>query len=205
MTATRGAILCGGASSRMGQPKALCLLPSGNTALHHVAAAMRAAGLHPVLAVTGPQGPRDNLLLSSVDTVLRDDGAPGHTGPLWGVQAALREAPGRVVFWPVDMPLVPPPVLRHLASHPAPAVHLPQEPLCAALDPSVLPAVDARLAQGHGGVRAVMRALHATHVRAGTLLALDPAHLWRRAFNTPRDLEVLHALARECGMKAPAP
>jgi molybdopterin-guanine dinucleotide biosynthesis protein A len=206
MNPVDGAILCGGASSRMGRPKALCLLHDGNTALFHVAAAMRQAGLRRVVAVGGAQGPAAEALLSpQVDAVLLDGGGHGHHGPLWGVHAALRETRGRTVFWPVDMPRVCPSILRELATHPAAAVHLPGEPLCAALDAEMLPSVDEQLARGHAGVRALMRLLHAARVRPGRLLALDPASNWSLAFNTPGQLEHLNARARECAMTPGAP
>ena len=205
MNRVAGAILCGGASSRLGQPKAGCVLHDGKTALWHVANAMRQAGLHPVVAVSGLLGPAQEALLPSVDAVLHDGGADGRHGPLHGVQAALRHLRARTVFWPVDMPAVPPSVLRELALHPAPAVHLPNEPLCAALETSLLSAVDARLVQGHAGVRAVLHEAGSSRIRWGRLFALDPAHRWRGSFNTPAELEVFNALARECAMNGAAP
>ena len=82
-----GAVLCGGASRRMGRDKALVEV-EGRALAVRVADALREAGADPVVAVGGDAEALGRLGL----TVIADD-EPG-TGPLNGVASALRALPG---------------------------------------------------------------------------------------------------------------
>ncbi len=85
MTGFAGAVLCGGASRRMGRDKAL--LPVGGRALAlRVADALRDAGAGAVTAVGG-----DLAALAALGLPTVADRAPGE-GPLGGILTALAEA-----------------------------------------------------------------------------------------------------------------
>ena len=86
MTGFAGAVLCGGASRRMGRDKALIEL-NGQALSVRVADALRRAGAEPVIAVGGDAEALRRLGL----TVVPDDD-PG-SGPLNGVASALRALP----------------------------------------------------------------------------------------------------------------
>ena len=81
-----GAVLCGGASRRMGRDKALIEIEGRPMALR-VADALRLAGADPVIAVGG-----DIEALSAVGLAVVPDDDPG-AGPLNGVASALRGLP----------------------------------------------------------------------------------------------------------------
>lgn len=182
-----GAILCGGASSRMGQPKALTDLGDGTLAVQRLARAMRAAGLSPVVAVTGLLGPSAKDLAPHVDHVIQDAGTAGQTGPLLGMAAGLAALNSAVVFWPVDTPLVPPAVLALLAAGQGAWV-MPGNPLAARVPQALLPQVTALLAGGQRGARALWRSVRPKTVRQGALWTWDPGGLARLSFNTPDEL-----------------
>jgi molybdopterin-guanine dinucleotide biosynthesis protein A len=88
-----GAVLCGGASRRMGRDKAL-LTVDGEALAARVATALRAAGAGEVVAVGG-----DAAALGALGLPVVPDSEPG-AGPLTGIVTALgRPAPaGGVVF-----------------------------------------------------------------------------------------------------------
>src|SRR5688500_10381340 len=96
-----GAVLAGGASRRMGEPKALVEL-AGRPLIAHAVDAVADAGLEPVV-VAKPDSPVPDLGV----TILDEPAEPQH--PLCGIVAALRYADTRpVVVIGCDMPLVPP-------------------------------------------------------------------------------------------------
>lgn len=86
-----GAVLCGGASRRMGTDKALVEV-DGRAMARRVADALAAAGAHPVVAVGG-----DGAALAGVGLEVVPDLAPG-AGPLGGIVTALEAAAADVVF-----------------------------------------------------------------------------------------------------------
>jgi molybdenum cofactor guanylyltransferase len=86
-----GAVLCGGASRRMGADKAL-LEVDGRAMASRVAAALAAAGGRPVRAVGG-----DAAGLTSLGLDVVPDLDPGE-GPLGGIVTALAALPAEVVF-----------------------------------------------------------------------------------------------------------
>ena len=86
-----GAVLCGGASRRMGTDKALVEV-DGRAMARRVADALAAAGAHPIVAVGG-----DDAALAGVGLEVVPDLAPG-AGPLGGIVTALEAAAADVVF-----------------------------------------------------------------------------------------------------------
>jgi molybdopterin-guanine dinucleotide biosynthesis protein A len=85
-----GAVLCGGASRRMGEDKALLRL-DGRAMAARVAAALVTAGADPVLAIGGDADALGQLGLS----VVPDDEVG--SGPLGATRTALRTAPWSMV------------------------------------------------------------------------------------------------------------
>ena len=104
-----GAVLCGGASRRMGRDKAL-LLVDGVPMAVRVAAVLRAAGCASVVAIGGD---RDALAAAGL-TVIADE-FPGE-GPLGGVITALAAHPeaAAVVIVACDLPRLQPQSVRAL-------------------------------------------------------------------------------------------
>ncbi len=86
-----GAVLCGGASRRMGRDKALIVV-EGRALAVRVAEAIAAAGATSVLAVGGEVGALQDAGLTAVP-----DAEPG-AGPLTGIVTALGAVPGDIVF-----------------------------------------------------------------------------------------------------------
>jgi molybdopterin-guanine dinucleotide biosynthesis protein A len=91
VTAFAGAVLCGGASRRMGRDKAL-LSVDGRALALRVADTLRAAGADPVLAVGG-----DLAALAALGLAGVPDQEPG-AGPLTGILTALAQATAPVTF-----------------------------------------------------------------------------------------------------------
>jgi CTP:molybdopterin cytidylyltransferase MocA len=109
-------LLAGGASSRMGRPKALLRGPGGQTFLGRLVATLRAGGCEGVIVVAGrhvaeiaEELPKDALLVRN---------AAWERGQLSSAQAGLRAAlgcrPGRIVLHLVDQPLVRPDDVRRV-------------------------------------------------------------------------------------------
>src|SRR4029079_3625706 len=105
---TVGAVLAGGASRRMGAPKALVQLAS-RPLVWRVVSTVGSAGLDPVV-VAKPDSPLPRLDCR----VLSEPTEPQH--PLTGIIAALGASAGRpVVAIACDMPLVPARLISWLA------------------------------------------------------------------------------------------
>lgn len=104
-----GAVLAGGASSRMGTPKPLVEL-GGRPMLSRVVRTVGSAGLEPIVVA------KPDTELPPVDCrVLTEPDEPRH--PLTGLLAALRASAGRgVLAIACDMPLVPAKLLSWLAA-----------------------------------------------------------------------------------------
>src|SRR5690606_29522274 len=83
-----GAVLCGGASRRMGRDKALLVI-GGRPLARRVAGSLRAAGAAAVVAIGGDEG---GLRAAGLEVV--PDDRPGE-GPLGGLVTALRWAARR--------------------------------------------------------------------------------------------------------------
>jgi molybdopterin-guanine dinucleotide biosynthesis protein A len=180
-----GAVLTGGASTRMGRDKAL--LPHGGSPLAvRVAHVLELAGAEAVVAVGGDLEGLRALGLTAIA-----DPRQGQ-GPLAGIAAALQRVGTAdiVAVLACDLPAASPiavrAVVEALAADPAAHVAVPVvagriQPLHAAWRRSALPAVEAALDAGDGAVRFVLEALGAT-----TVPGLDPA--WFANANHPADL-----------------
>ena len=110
-----GAVLAGGASRRMGTPKATLEL-GGRPLLEYPLAAVQGAGLEPAV-VAKPGSPLPPLAVPRWD----EPAEPVH--PLTGIVAALTAARGRpVLAVACDMPFVTAELLADLAARAAPLV-----------------------------------------------------------------------------------
>jgi molybdenum cofactor guanylyltransferase len=137
-----GAVLAGGAGSRIGGAKATVDL-AGAPLIARPLAALAAAGIEP-LVVAKP----DTELPSLDCAVLREPQQPRH--PLCGIVAALRAVEGRaLVVVACDFPLASPALLAALATAPerlvVPAPGGRAQPLMARYSPSLLPTLEAAL------------------------------------------------------------
>lgn len=198
--ALHGLLLAGGRSSRMGRDKASLVLGSGG-----LTQAGRSLGL--LRHFCGPVflSLRDGQPIPSGAgdaPVLRD--VPGVAGPLSGVLAALREAPGAAwLVMACDLPLVGPGVLARLAARYAEDPSLPfvayasasdglPEPLCAIYGPSALPVLQRHAERGHFCPRYILLEENAL------LLPLPDAEAAALTnVNTPEDLAVAAPEFRE--------
>lgn len=151
-----GAILAGGAGSRLGGEKALVEL-GGEPLIGRPLAALRAAGLESIVVA------KPETTLPPLDClVVREPAEPRH--PLCGIVAALREAGGRpIVAVACDMPFVAPGLLAALAEAPeplvVPAIGGDTHPLLARYAPELLPALEAALAR-EAPLRKTVASLH---------------------------------------------
>lgn len=177
------AILAGGRGRRMGRPKAGVAF-RGAPLLAHAAAAATAAGLRPVAVV------KSSSVLPSVAVERWDEpDVPRH--PLHGVATALRRAGAPIVVLPVDLPLVPPGLLRALADHPAPLVVVAAagrlHPLLGRFSPVHADALARAAVEGAPVVRTVTR-LGAVVLDEQTLAAFGDPAVYLRNVNAPEDL-----------------
>jgi molybdopterin-guanine dinucleotide biosynthesis protein A len=184
-----GAILAGGASTRMGRDKAT-LAFEGATLAQRVARALGACFAR-VRVVLRPGAPSP-LALERIDDrrELR--------APIVGIEAALTacEAPA-VLIAACDLPAIDPRVVLALAAL-APAeggadVVAPRgprgpEPLLAIWRPRVLPEVTRRVERGDLALQSLLAALDTLYVPEPELRALDPKLESLRNLNRPEDL-----------------
>jgi molybdopterin-guanine dinucleotide biosynthesis protein A len=180
ITHTIGAVLAGGASSRMGSDKAA--LEYGDAPfIEHVIATMSLAVDEIVVCGGEYDGPA---------IVLPD--AFHNAGPLAGILAAFEHAGGRpIVVVPTDMPLVTVELIRRLAD---PQLNGAEarlaragdqiQPLCAAYGPEVISIVEDRVRGSHRSAMGLIDAL--TPV---TYIESDARTLMN--VNTPEDYEML--------------
>lgn len=175
------AILCGGASRRMGRDKARLPHPEGGTLL---AQAARLAGgcADEVLLLPADPGRYPELGLRA----LAD--ARAGAGPLGGLVAALREAPEDLLLLPVDLPRLRAEHLEELiavfASVSAPALVARGSdgfhPTLSLWSQAALPAAEAALADGHLAMHRLLDALGA--------VSLDLPDAALANWNRPEDL-----------------
>jgi molybdopterin-guanine dinucleotide biosynthesis protein A len=180
-------VLAGGRGSRLGGEKAAVEL-GGRPLVSHPLAALAAAGIEAVVYAK-PGQPLPDLGVP----VRREPAEPRH--PLRGIVAALREcAPARrpLLALACDLPFVPPALLEALAAAPEPLVLAASggrpQPLLGRYDPSLLPALEAALAEEAPLTRTV-EALGARLLDDADLTRFgDPARI---AFNvnTEEDLD----------------
>jgi molybdopterin-guanine dinucleotide biosynthesis protein A len=161
-----GAILAGGRSTRMGEPKHSMRLPDGRTMIEHVAEGLRSV-CRGMVIVGGPESPRHAWTHVSVRD-LRPD-----CGPLGGIEALLASGiDEQYMVVPCDVPLMSGDVLELLisANPQAVAVVFRREgedefdPLPARIAASALPVGRELLDRGRRGVHELMRVLDAHEV-----------------------------------------
>ena len=200
-----GFVLAGGQSSRMGSDKALIKL-NGQPLVVHALNIFRGAGLPATIA-----GARSDL--SAYAPVLDDAGL----GPLGGVCAALASTSAAyAVFLPVDMPLLPSPLISLLLEYArstqsavtVPSVNGFAQTFPCVIQRAALPALVSELKAGNDGCFSAFRAAAArlykpfsslpveNLVQAGQLEHPDgmPPAFWFLNINTPADLDRAHAL-----------
>lgn len=107
-------ILAGGEGSRYGLPKALALLPDGDSFLVRCARTLEAAGVRPV-AATLPAGIGETGCRGVRALPLPQPGMDMLGSTRFGLGALLDDPWDRVVIWPVDHPLVAASTIRRLA------------------------------------------------------------------------------------------
>jgi molybdopterin-guanine dinucleotide biosynthesis protein A len=185
-----GAVLAGGASRRMGEPKALVEL-GGRPLIAHAVGAVADAGLHPIV-VAKPDSPVPDLGVP----VLDEPQEPRH--PLCGIVAALRYAGTRpVVVLGCDMPFVPPALIGTLGrlADPAATVAIDGEiePLLARYEPAIEPALMAALRNGTA-LREAIGALHPRLITESDLSAYGDPNRIALNVNSPEDLELARSL-----------
>jgi molybdenum cofactor guanylyltransferase len=187
-------VLAGGASRRMGRPKAL-LDWHGTPLVHHVASIL-ARVCDPVVVVAAPG---DELPLP--DGVERAQDAVADRGPLEGVAAGMRAVGGRagaVFLAATDLPLLHPQVVSELvAALPGydaavPVVAGRDQTLAAAYDARTLLRARELLAAGRPRIAALLDGARVARIPARGLS--HPEAL--RNANTPEEYERLLALSR---------
>lgn len=195
---TLAGIFVGGASRRMGSPKALLTVsvsPGGEptTLLERTVAVVRAAGLAPVIVGRRPELPALDELMRALDVpVLRD--AAADAGPLGGLVALLEAAHGPVLALPCDLPAIEARHLRQLLEAPTDAAVVAArrdghwEPLPARYTAErVLPVARRRLASRQLALQALLDEVGATELpREEADAAAGPG--WLDDWDTPEDM-----------------
>jgi molybdenum cofactor cytidylyltransferase len=107
-------VLAAGASTRMGQPKALLQRRDGKRYADAIAATARAAGCEHVVVVVGP--PHGDAIRAAIGEATAWNPDPAR-GMLSSVQAGIAALPSRAsaaLIWPVDIPFVNAATVREL-------------------------------------------------------------------------------------------
>jgi molybdopterin-guanine dinucleotide biosynthesis protein A len=185
MSRLSGIVLAGGASSRMGQNKALMTL-AGQTLVERVVAAMTSL-TDDVLIVANDAAPYRFLGLPIVPDV-----KPGY-GPLMGLYSGLQAARGELVMAAaVDMPFLSSDLLKTLvALAPGHDVVIPRahdrlHPLCAVYRrASCLPAIEQAIQRGQRRLIAFHPDVSVREVDEATLRQVDPDLRALMNVNTP--------------------
>lgn len=175
-----GVVLAGGRSSRMGRDKA-GLMWGGQTLLEHQMALLKSLTCDSVL-IAGRQDPRWPSL---------PDERP-FRGPVEGVANVLDKmaamfaiAPGKMLFVPLDMPLLEKDALEQLVLHKAPLVAFEGYPLPCAL--SVTPEVLDKIKFYRQQFTISMKGLWSVIPHSAWLPVVSPACLTN--LNTPEEYE----------------
>ncbi len=179
-----GAVLLGGASSRMGSDKAGLQLGAMSYAgrISHLL-----ADLFEEVYLVGGTPPADAVGVPVAD-------GEGPRSPLRGLIAVLEAAQAdRVLLLATDLPLVTPELLLALCALPESDVVLPRsgdglQPLCAIYRRSaMLPLAKERLAAGKLALRGLLDSCSATHLGPEDLLQVDPEGCALTNVNTPAE------------------
>ena len=112
-------VLAAGASTRMGEPKALLRVPDGRRYLEAIADAARDGGCGELAVVLGPpHGETIRASLPATATVAwNPDPARGMLSSVQVGLATLSSAVTAALVWPVDIPFVAPATVRTLVMH----------------------------------------------------------------------------------------
>ena len=115
LTRVAGIVLAAGASTRMGEDKAL-LEWGGQTLLQRIVATLRTAGADPLRVVLGTnfESVTAQLGSTSSETVHNPDWKHGMLSSLHAGLRSLPENIGGALVWPVDHPCVSPRLVRQL-------------------------------------------------------------------------------------------
>ena len=169
-----GAILCGGASKRMGTPKAELMMPDGRTMIEAVRDTLQT--ICTTIVCVGQPG------LTGHQTIT--DEKPG-SGPLAGIEALLRSGCGdRYLIVPCDMPALDPQSLHCLiATEHDGLVHFAGQPLPCIAPASLAQPTSQLLADG-------IRALHEWQVKMGAQQLNTGGHQFIDA-DTPEEFNQL--------------
>jgi molybdopterin-guanine dinucleotide biosynthesis protein A len=194
MSRTLGALLAGGSSRRMGEPKER--LDLAGRPLAGWAAASLANVAQELVQVGGEPIPGLDL---EVWPDLRPD-----SGPAAGIEAALLGARSAVVVCAVDTPFVPPGLLRAAlrAIRQGAMACVPYwqdrwHPLCGAYAPDVLPFLSARLDDEQFDFRGMLDSIAVWPLRGPALSGFGNPERMLLNVNSPVDLEAAHRL---CGI-----
>ncbi|MGI8462559.1 MAG: molybdenum cofactor guanylyltransferase [Solirubrobacterales bacterium] len=185
-----GAVLAGGASTLIGEPKALVGL-AGRPMIAHVVAAVAEAGLEPIV-IAKPDSP-----VPPLDALVLDEPAePRH--PLLGIAVALRYSAGRpVIVVGCEMPLVPPALLAGLArledSIAVVEIDGELQPLLARYTSAVEPVLKEGLAERRP-LREVVAGLLPRVIAGDELAAYGDPNRIGFSVNSPSDLELARSL-----------
>lgn len=178
------AILAGGRSRRMGQPKPWVEL-GGKPLISYPIEAARGAGLEPWIVAK-----RESELPPTDCRVLLEPDEPHH--PLCGIVTALREArPAPVIAVAADMPFVPAELLIQLASAEGTATVEAEgrpQPLLARYDPGALGSLERALTMEAAATAALVELEPQTIDETELRRFGDPA-LICFSINSPADLE----------------
>jgi len=187
-----GALLLGGASTRMGSDKAR--LELDGVALATRIALLLDALFEEVLLVGGdPPADAPGRRVADLD---------GPRCALRGVVGALAAARAdRVLVVATDLPLLTPELLLALAAWPEADVVAPRagarlEPLCAVYSRRALAAARARLAAGRLALHELIAELSLQTIEAADLRAVDPAGTALANANTPEEWAALSVRRR---------
>lgn len=186
-----GIVLCGGLSSRMGQPKAW--LPfAGELMLPRIVRIVREV-VEPVVVVAAPG--QDVPTLPEEIRVVRD--AVAGRGPLQGLAAGLAALQGRAdaaYLSSCDVPLLKPAFVRRViasleenAGAAVPFAEGFHHPLSAAYRLAVLPEVERLLAQGHLRIGMLFDQVPTRLIAAHEFADVDPDLASLRNLNSPAD------------------
>jgi molybdopterin-guanine dinucleotide biosynthesis protein A len=177
------AILSGGASRRMGLPKASLLLPDGRSMIETIRDGLETL-CEQVVLVGQPFGLRGHQVI--------DDEQPD-CGPLAGIEALLRcDVADRYLVVPCDMPSLEPGSLRTLLDGgPEPALHFEGHPLPCIVDSTLATETTNLLESGVRALRAWQEAVgaHTIDPRDGTFEDADTPEEFIRLWRSAKDME----------------
>jgi molybdopterin-guanine dinucleotide biosynthesis protein A len=180
-------ILIGGASRRMGLPKAL--MPVDGTTLIERTSSV-AAGLGGEIVLLGTAPFTLPAAIRALPVV--EDLHPG-IGPMAGLEAMLRSRPnGPCMLLACDMPYLTAALLRRLAEARSDrdgavcctgGVSPRRHPCCGVYNPSILPAVEAAVSAGRYGLTRLLKGL-----RVHEVALTDAEARWVENWNEPDDV-----------------